>query len=164
MSAIAWLPGLILLEAFQGNWEDYFKEIYRVFVQDFIDAAPSFRGQKLRLKRYPIYNGKEATFWHLISEGKVEEERVPDLRRCERIRWPKPTIQNEADNHCKVWENERKGEKRILIWLEQENYIVVLAQRNGYFLPWTAFLITYEHQKRKYQKEYEAFKKTSAAD
>lgn len=35
-------------------------------------------------------DGKEATFWHMIQEGRIEEDRTPDIRRCERIRWPKP--------------------------------------------------------------------------
>jgi hypothetical protein len=38
----------------------------------------------------------------------------------------------------------------------------VLAERNGCLLPWTAYLITEEHRRRKLQKEYEAFKKANA--
>ncbi|MNH30689.1 hypothetical protein D3C79_909980 [compost metagenome] len=45
--------------------------------------------KRLGLKRHPVIQGKEATFWHMISEGNDEAERLPDLRRCERIRWPR---------------------------------------------------------------------------
>jgi len=32
---------------------------------------------------------------------------------------------------------------------------VVLAVRNGYVLPWTAYLVLHEHQKMKLRKEFE---------
>jgi hypothetical protein len=118
---------------------------------------------RLALKRHPVIQGKEATFWHLISEGKGEEERLPDLRRCERIRWPKPIIEHSDEATIKVWGNERKGEKRVCLWLEQEEYLVVLAERRGYILLWTAYLVKEKHRKVKLQKEYETYKKADAA-
>jgi hypothetical protein len=96
----------------------------------------------------------------------MEKERIPDLRRCERMPWAKPTIENCDTWHLKVWTQERRGEKRICIWLERRNepdYLVVLAQRKGYLLPWTAFTIELDHERRKKQKEYEAYKKAEAA-
>lgn len=111
------------------------------------------------LKKHPLSNGKEATFWHMISEGGQEDERGIDLRRCERIRWPRPIIEHEAHRTIKTWENKRRGEKRICLWLESEEYLVILAERKGYILPWTAYLVTQPHRKRKLQKEYETFRR-----
>jgi len=160
-----WLPTLVLLETFYGNWELYLEAIYTFFKQDFIEDKPFFRGVRLALKRRPVIQGKEATFWHLISEGIEEENRIPDIRRCERIRWPRPVIENCHDTAIKIWENERKGETRICLWLEQQEYLVIIARRNGHFLLWTAYLIIRPYQKRKLQKEYDMFwlKKASAA-
>lgn len=93
MSEIAWLPDLVLFEDFDGDWGKYLDVIYAYFKKDFADSQPVFRGKRLGLKRHPLSQGKEATFWHMISEGENEDERLPDLRRCERIRWPKPTIE-----------------------------------------------------------------------
>ena len=45
----------------------------------------------------------------LVQEGKVEDDRTPDLRRCERIRWPRPIIEHESEDSILVWENERRG-------------------------------------------------------
>jgi hypothetical protein len=132
----------------------YLNAIYSFFAADFLQQAPSFRGEPVRLKRHPVVLGKEATFWHLISEGKTEEERIPDLRRCERIRWPKQIIENAGDPAVKSWENLRKGEKRICLWLDCDDYLAVLAERRGFFLMWTAYLVTSEHQKRKLRAEY----------
>ena len=157
-----WLPPLVLLADFQGDWENYFEAVYAYFKHDFVDSQPIFQGKQLRLKRHPVEQGKEATFWHLISEGKNEEERTPDLRRCERVRWPRTIIEKGSEPVIKIWGNERKGEKRICLWLEEYEYLVVLAERTDYLLLWTAYLVTYPHQKRKLQKEYESFKAGTA--
>lgn len=55
----------------------------------------------------------------------------------------------------------QKGEKRIHIWYEDENYLVVLAQRGNYILPWTAFYIKEEHRKKKYNKRWNQYKTPS---
>ena len=122
-----------------------------------------FSGLRVGLKRHPIVNGKEATFWHFVSEGKDESNRIPDLRRCERIAWPKPIIERAgSDPAIKVWENERRGEKRACLWLEEEDYLVVLSLRTTYVLPWTAYLVPQEHAKRKLRREYEEFRAASS--
>lgn len=156
----AWLPPLVL---FEGDWEKYLDALYGYFKQDFIDSRPSFKGRRLGLKKHPLNKGKEATFWHFIQEGSNEDDRIPDLRRCERIRWPRLVIEYAEEPVLKIWENTRKSEKRILLWLEEQEYLVVLAERNGYLLPWTAYLVTKEHRKRKLLKEYEDFKNANAA-
>ena len=63
------LPELIELSQYGGNFASYLEAIYEIFVQDFIRNKPSFRGVRLRLKKYPVTDGKEATFWHITSEG-----------------------------------------------------------------------------------------------
>ena len=156
-----WLPSLVLFSAYEGNWEKYVEVLYEYFKQDFIQKRTSFEGIKLRLKRYPLSQGKEATFWHLISEGKTEEDRIPDLRRCERIRWPRPIIINAKDSRIKFWKNQRRGETRICLWLEDQEYIVILAERKDYVLLWTGYMVTENHRKRKLQKEFENYHKNN---
>ena len=152
-----WLPALICLSDFGGDWNRYEEALYEVFCRDFLRARTTFGGMPVRLKRHPVMGGKEATFWHFTSEGQVEAQRLPDLRRCERIAWPKPVIERAGtDPAIKLWENERRGEKRACLWLEEEDYLVVLAIRESYVLPWTAYLVLEEHRKRKLRKEYEA--------
>ncbi len=122
-----------------------------------MDSKPIFRGRRLGMKRYPLSHGKEATFWHMTSEGRDEENRTPDLRRCERIRWPRPVIEHPEDPKVKYWVSVKRGEDRIHIWLEDEDYVVVLADRRGFLLPWTAFLVTREHTRKKLSREHEAY-------
>lgn len=159
---IDWLPPLVLINDFGGNWNAYLEAIYAFFKQDFIDTKPVFRGRRLGLKRYPLTNGKEATFWHMTSEGKDEADRIPDLRRCERIRWPKPVIEHSEDTKVKYWIAVKRNENRIHLWLAEEDYVVVLADRKGFLLPWTAFVVTRNHTRRKLQKEYESYWKAMA--
>lgn len=149
-----WLPSLVL---FDGDWDKYVRVLYGHFRQDFVDTSPSFRGARVGIKRGPMDQGKEATFWHIISEGSREEERLPDMRRCERIRWPRPIIEHADDSPILVWESVRGGDKRIAIWFAEAEYLVILARRKGYVLLWTAFPVTMKHRKEKLQKEYEAW-------
>jgi len=150
-----WLPNLVLFEAHEGDWAKYIEAIYTVFRKDFVLSRPKFQGRPLNLKRHPISEGREATFWHFISEGATEADRIPDLRRCERIAWPRPIIEAvEAGQRVRCWPNIRSREQRFVLAVEDFSYVVVLADRGNFLLPWTAYCVEREHQRRKLEKEY----------
>jgi len=157
------LPELICLEQYNGDFNLYLEAVYSLFKQDFIDKKPVFRGIRLGLKKYPLSQGKEATFWHMTSEGENEENRIPDLRRLERIKWPSPIINNSEHPYLKVWGNKRGIKSNILIFHEEENYLVVLRKGNGYLLPWTAYLIQDAARKRKLMAEYNNYLNAKSA-
>jgi hypothetical protein len=71
--------------------------------------------------------------------------------------WPRPIIEHKACEAIKIWENARGNENRIVIYLEPESYLIVLAKRRGYLLPWTAYFVERDHRRRKLLKEYNAF-------
>jgi len=152
-----WLPPPVLFSDYAGDWDRYLETIYSYFRQDFIESKPIFQGRRLGLKRLPIAHGKEATFWHMIQEGGVEEDRTPALRRCERIRWPRPIIEHDFDPAIKVWRNRRGREERVCLWFVPEDYLVILADRGNYILPWTAYPVDKPHRLRKLQKEYDEY-------
>lgn len=155
--APGWLPPLVLFSDYGGNWDAYLDAIYEWFKHDFVDKKPVFQERRLGLKRHPMTHGKEATFWHMIQEGDIEEDRTPDFRRCERIRWPRPIIEHDGDPAIKIWRNQRGNEDRVCLWFAQENYLVILADRGDYILPWTAYQVEQPHRQRKLQREYEEF-------
>lgn len=157
------LPELITLEDHHGNFASFLDAVYSIFKHDFVDTKPIFRGTRLGLKKYPLIDGKEYSFYHFTHEGEIETNRLPDLRRMERISWPKPLITDSEHPYLKVWRNKREGRERILIFHENENYLVVLADRGDYVLPWTAYLVEKAHSKRKLLNEYEAYKNANAA-
>jgi hypothetical protein len=85
----------------------------------------------------------------------VEEDRIPDFRRCERIRWARPLIEHDAEPDVLVWTEPRgANDDRIHIYLPDERYLVVLADRGSYILPWTAFYIAHENGHRKYLQRH----------
>jgi len=113
----------------------------------------------------PLYQNKESNFWHLIQEAyqtNQEEDRIPDFRRCERIRWPRPIIENAVKPDILVWENTRHSnsgvERSICLWFKEKEYLVILRKRKKYLLLWTAYPVTREHRKRKLQEEYDRYK------
>lgn len=157
------LPDLILLEDFQGNYNNFIQAVFDVFQRDFILHKTKFRGEELKLKWHPIYQDKAYTFYHMTHKGEDEQNREPDLRRCERMPWARPVIENCDKWSLKIWPQIRKGSNRLCIWLnieDEPDYIIILDVREKYKLLWTAFVIEYEHEKRKKQKEYKAWLKT----
>ncbi|HEY1349409.1 MAG TPA: hypothetical protein VGF67_07290 [Ktedonobacteraceae bacterium] len=150
-----WLPPLVLMGDFQGDWKRYLQAVYQYFCEDFVVSRPCFENKRFGLKKHPVIEGKEATFWHIISAGEKENERLPDLRRCERIRWPGAIIKAINSGYVKSWKSSRKGEERIAIALQDFSYIVILADRGDYVLLWTAFCVELEHRRKKLRREYE---------
>jgi hypothetical protein len=147
-----WLPALIRLEDFSGDWKRYVNEVFSVFHADFIKSQPVMQGKRVMIRRDPMFDGKEAGFWHCISEGREEEERTPDLRRCERIGWIRAIIEHSDGQEVRVWRKRKKGEKRLYLWFS-ESYLVILGVRNRYFQLVTAFLTDAEHTRRKLRAE-----------
>ncbi len=157
MEKPSWLPELVLLGNYGGDWHRYLNALYDFFRRDFIESKPTFEGRRVGMKRHPESQGKAATFWHIISEGNIEENRLPDMRRCERIRWPRSVIEHSHENVVKVWKNIRGREIRICLWLESLEYLLTLADRKDYVLLWTAYMVDKAHRKQKLQKEFEEY-------
>ncbi len=135
---------------------------YAIFQRDFGDAAtrPTFQARRLGLKRLPEFDGKSATFWHFVTEGPTEAERVPDGRRLERIGWPRAMIleATQVPSRVKVWSNRRGSSLRWLLAVEDFSYLLVLDDRGDFLLPWTAYCVEQEHRRRKLEREFQASK------
>jgi len=71
-------------------------------------------------------------------------------------------INDSASNGLRIWKQERKGEVRVAIALNDFTYVVILAERTGrngiYHLPWTAFCVEEAHQRSKLEKEWQRSK------
>ena len=73
-----WLPPLLRLNDHGGDAKAYLEALYAVFRRDFVESQPRFQGKWVRCRRDPLDEGKEAGFWHCISEGKTEAKRMRD--------------------------------------------------------------------------------------
>jgi hypothetical protein len=53
MSALSnWLPPLVEMSAYGGDWNRFEATVYEFFRADFIPSAPQFRGKRVGLKRH----------------------------------------------------------------------------------------------------------------
>ncbi len=156
-------PDLIYFKDYQGNFKDYFEAVYKIFSEHFIKTTPYYEGVKVIAPRYPEVDGISRTFYHITHKGDDEQNREPDIRRMERIRFPKFKIENHPHPELLVWEKEMGRDNRIHILNITESYLLVLNRRKDYLLLWTAFYIEHNHTLRKKIKDYESYKKTKTA-
>ena len=165
-----WLPELMLYEDYE-SWDEYQDAIYGVFCDDFKKSYPIYDGKRVKIRYQPIEYNREEGFYHVTCQDYQKDgERVPDLRRCERIKWVRKFIEHYDCNldectECegmKVWEQDYHNNKRVHILLEEEKYMVVIEKRKTYCLLITAFYIEREHTLQKKLKKYYQYKKDTA--
>jgi hypothetical protein len=158
-----WLPDLLLFEDFGGDWQRYEDEIFTIFYKDFIENQPKFQDKWVRCRR-DLIKGKEAAFWHCTSEGPDENNRTPDIKRCERIRWIKTIIEHSDSPEVDCWSVRRRGETRWLIWFNEE-FLIVLGERQRtrdgfkYMQLITVYCTEEKRRKEKLRKERDEFNK-----
>lgn len=153
-----WLPAVYTLADAGGDWKSYIEVVYGTFRKDFVMSQPKFEGKAVVCRRDPIYDGKEAGFWHCTSTGDNEEEREPDLRRCERMAWPRAIIENCGDSRVQSWSTNRRGGWRSYLWFN-EDYLIAMGARWNYWQLITAFCTPQEHARRKLRREWNECKK-----
>lgn len=159
-----WLPDLVLFEDSGGDWSRYLDRLHLQFAADFMHTMPTWPRKRVGLKRHPEYDGKSATFWHMISEGSSEADRIPDFRRCERIAWPRQ-IMDEFDDAtpettgCRIrwWVELRGAEKRYHLAPDDFSYVMVVADRGDFVLPWTAYYVEHEYRREKLRRKWRNF-------
>ena len=156
-------PDLIYFEDYQGDFRAYFTAVYKVFEQNFIRTQPKYLNVRISVKKFPEVDGIHRTFYHITHEGKDENDRQPDFRRMERIRFPKFMIDNNPHEEILIWKNKRGTDERILLYNEGEQFVVVLAERKGFYLFVTAYYIERQHRRDKLMKEYAAYIKAKTA-
>jgi hypothetical protein len=153
---IEWLPEIVCLDSCGGNWDNYCNVIYKIFHQDFVVSRPKYNDIPVAIDTR-LENGKEATFWHIIqTDNLIVGERLPDFRRCERVCWIRPIIENAivSDGGVLIWTDEKKGQIRTYLWLKEMNYLVVLRVTMKYAVLITAFYVDSEHMRNKLLKDF----------
>ena len=169
MNKNCWLPSLEYFSDYNNDWSSYESALYDIFKTDFIDSHPSYKNLRVNVKRYPIEYNKEEAFFHTTCKDYSNNgDRVPDFRRCERVRWIRAFIENydcdvskcEACDGVKVWNEPYKSKTRVHLLLEEERYIVVLEKRENYYLLITAFYLDYDHALKKQLQHYRQYQST----
>ena len=150
-------PDLILFNEFSGDFQAYLNAVYAIFHRDFIETKPVFENTVVSVRRYPEVDGMHKTFYHITHEGEDEENRQPDMRRMERIRFPRFVVENCKHEDVLIWKNKRGRDERTVLFNETENYIVILTNRGDYYMFITAYYIEQPHRKKKLLAEYKAY-------
>jgi hypothetical protein len=131
--------------------------LYDVFRQQIRNGALTYRGNVVW--HFPeVSDGREEVFWHLTSrEDKTTGDRLPDLRRCERITWVRPLVH--ACPHADVldWDYvEGDGTTKTYLWLPDDDFLVILKKYpDGRRRLVTSFWVEYEHKRRELRKKYD---------
>jgi hypothetical protein len=153
------LPPLILFEEYENDWSKYIEAVYQIFCEDLKYSKLRYNNERVFLKRHPFYHGKEKSFWHLTSEGLIEDQRLPSLRRCERVRWIRFVIENSNKSFVKIWKNTRFNKLNVCFAIESFEYIVILGERSGYYVFLSAYPVERERKRERFREEYECYKK-----
>ena len=159
-------PELLTFNAFGGDWAAYEDAIYEEYLTTVAHAQLRFRGWPVKVRFIPLTKHKGYGFWHLISEApeqgnRNEDDRIPNLDRCARVRWVAWCIQNAGTTGFSWWENQRGSETHVVVWAENHDFAVMLAKRETqggprYYLLKTAYSLR-SHNVRKFSKERDAF-------
>lgn len=133
------LPDLVSFSKY-NNWDIYLNVLYEIYLIELVDSGVHYSGLPIHYRFIPMTDGKGFGFWHLISEGKDEDDRIPALDRCERIRWIKWMIL-EADSNTDIrhFETKRGSSINVVLWNYVIHYAVILGKRSGYYVLITAF-------------------------
>lgn len=172
-----WIPELIPCSNL-AEWENYENSLYKIFIEDWVDSQPHFQQKPVYIRRDPKYEGREEGFWHLTCQDYSKkhngiESRDPDLKRCERINWSRSFIENypactscldKQNSSCSgvlTWKALSGNKKcRYKFFHEEERYLVVLEERENYFLLITAYFVENEWSFKSILREYNKSSKT----
>ena len=55
-------PDLVYFEEYNGNFQNYFEAVYKIFENDFIKRQPVFQGIRVSAQKFPMVDGIHRTF------------------------------------------------------------------------------------------------------
>ncbi len=129
-----WLPDMACVNPWTERTYDL---LYAIFCRDIRDHDLRYIGNKVWIFR-DMEDGREKIFWHLTTRSAkkvkiprrkkkfypsgqtyIEEDRYPDLRRCERLPWVRPMVENAEAPEVLAWDYE-EGDSQVktYVWLK----------------------------------------------
>lgn len=170
MSECRWLPEIIECKDL-SKWNEYLDKLYEVFCNDFVERELLFEGKKVNYRKAPKDGKYEHAFIHLTHENVLHasdnpNDRVPDLRRAERIGWNRPIIENyRCQENCELcdgvlyYEQMYKKNVRAYLLFKDVKFLVVLEKRESYILLITGYYLDYDNALEKHIKKFEKYEK-----
>lgn len=153
------IPSKIESSFFRGDMNAYKEALYKIFCRDFVNNDIYFQGKKVDIIHEKFFEGKERSFWHIISEGDEDINRTPISWRAETLAWAKPLIEEDGDcSEYRKWVkfHDKTNRNRYYIWCVAINYMVILEYRDSYYKLITAYPVQ-EYRIKTYNKEYKKY-------
>lgn len=148
-----WLPAMVRV----SPWTDRtFEVLYEIFERDFKATQPVYEGHCVWF--FPeTEDGKEVIFWHLThAKDRETGERLPDLRRCERLPWVRKMVDNSRKLEVLAWDYEEADYTvRTYVWLRDHDFLVLMKKYpDGSRRLLTSFYVRYPNYRRKLEKKH----------
>lgn len=166
-----WLPEM----ASVNPWTDAtYEMLYEIFCRDIRDSNLRYKDCDVWIFR-DTEDGRERIFWHLTSrkkkpekiprrkrkffpadQGVVEQERLPDLRRCKRLPWVKPLIEHPSEPEVLAWDYE-EGNKMVktYVWIRDYDFVVIMKKYpDGKRRLITSFYVDSGYKRADFERKY----------
>ncbi|MBN1904884.1 MAG: hypothetical protein JW927_07285 [Deltaproteobacteria bacterium] len=148
--------------------------LYDIFCRDIRDHDLRYFDNRVWIFR-EMEDGREKIFWHLTtrSEKKVKiprrkkkffpseqvyfnEDRYPDLRRCERLPWIRALIEQAGDTEILAWDYEEEDLTiKTYLWLKDNDFAVIMKKfPNGVQRLITSFYIDKSYKRQDLERKY----------
>lgn len=144
------LPDLIETN---GEWPDVCARLYARFCEIF-KCVPrkTVIGKPLVFDERRLDSDKEEGFWHVVTKGKGEN-RLFDSRRARRIGWLEMILDGTAPGVSRFSYLEGDGTKKLYFWIEEEDYVLILAERDSVVVLVTAYYVEHEWTRKDFRKK-----------
>lgn len=142
--------------------------LYEIFERDFVHQRAMLSGKVWIDPRSERKNdGKEDSFWHLITRGKVGD-RYPDYRRAERLEWVRQIIDSPTHPCVQIFyhrESNQRQDVRMYLWAEKHDFVVIIQRlgKSRAFLV-TSFYVDHKGKRDDYRKRLQHYQSGRDAD
>lgn len=151
---------MVCLEDFAGDSNAYIEHLFSIFKTDFIESSPSYNNKRILFDNRMLEQDKPEGFLHIVTEkdNLTGQRTNTDLRRCERLCWIRPVIENFTDDAIDYWEKEDRGKIKTKFLLRDMDFVVILSSRKNscYYLV-TSYYLDWPNSKRKILKERDLY-------
>ena len=164
-----WLPERILLPNNDfGKYKEYENHLYDVFLSDIFNKVGCYKGKRVSMRKTPETFNRHESFYHIICD-KRGDIWYPNFERASRILWGKAIIEhNPCEENCcdcsglLSWDKKEGNRNIHKILFKDKKYLVILEERQNYWIYITSYYIEDSYRLRKISKEYYEIKAKNA--
>ncbi|MFC1782015.1 hypothetical protein ACFL02_00330 [Planctomycetota bacterium] len=168
-----WLPEMVQVSPWcTGGSDDTFNMLYYIFCRD-------IKNRNLKFHEHHIWffneceDGKEKIFWHLTSrmqrarkvprrkrkfydQDEIPAQRIPDLRRAERLPWVRAIIENAGKIEILSWDCEEGDvSTKTYVWLKNRDFVVIMKKYPNHSRRLvTSFYVDKEYKRHDFERKY----------